>query len=84
MVDKSSVIRDRNFLDSCASRQLYNRRDLFMSYKSLSKIHDLDPASEGACAPVIDVGNIRVGQLTDGNDTTIMYTFQNVEPIWCY
>lgn len=72
MVHRRNDIRNKWFLDSCASRHLCNVREYFVSYKSLSKGEHVNAACEGATVDVVGVGNVKVSQMIDGKKMTTL------------
>ena len=65
-------IKNRWFLDSCASRHLCNDREHLIDYRNLKDAEYVNASCEGGNVRVVGVGNLRVRQVINGEEVTTM------------
>lgn len=58
--------------DSSASRHICNFIDHYVEFRKLSEVELVYAASIGASAKVVGIGNVKVRQVIDGVEATIM------------
>lgn len=76
MTYNGSNMKNKWFLDSCASRHLTNQRDSLKDYRKLENTSNIGTAATGTKVSIVGVGSIELEQEIDG--VTSKFTLDNV------